>query len=49
MLFHAQARYRFPFVDVTFMILTASLPGHLSLSKVKNSKLARLLRPAEAL
>ncbi len=29
-LFHVQVRYRFPFVDVTFMILSASLLGDLT-------------------
>jgi hypothetical protein len=29
LLFHVQVRYRFPFVDVTFMILSASFLGHL--------------------
>jgi len=47
-LFHVQVRYRFPFVDVTFMVLTASLLGQLQLSKLAELKLIRLLRPVGA-
>lgn len=47
-LFHVQVRYRFPFVDMTFMVLTASLLGHLQLSKLIESKFVRLLRPVTA-
>jgi hypothetical protein len=48
LLFHVQVRYRLPFVDVTFMILTASLLGHLSFKKVSESRLIKRLRPTEA-
>ena len=48
-LFHVQVRYRIPFVDLTCIILTASLLGQLTLRKVAAWKLVKLLRPAEAL
>lgn len=47
-LFHAQVRYRIPFVDVTFIILTASFLGQLTLKRMSELKLARLLRPVKA-
>lgn len=37
-LFHVQVRYRIPFVDITFLLLTASLLGHLSHGKVREWK-----------
>lgn len=36
LLFHVQVRYRFPFVDMSFILLTAAFLGHLKLSKVTN-------------
>jgi hypothetical protein len=47
-LFHVQVRYRFPYVDVTLMILTASLLGQLQLSRLGGLKLAKLHRPVAA-
>lgn len=49
LLFHTQVRYRFPFVDLTFMVLTASLLGHLTLERITESKLIKFIRPSEAL
>jgi 4-amino-4-deoxy-L-arabinose transferase-like glycosyltransferase len=34
LLFHVQLRYRFPFVDMTFLLLTASFLAHLKLRKI---------------
>ncbi|HEY0431457.1 MAG TPA: glycosyltransferase family 39 protein [Pyrinomonadaceae bacterium] len=47
-LFHVQVRYRFPYVDLTLMILSASLLGQLQLSKLRDLKLVRMLRPVRA-
>jgi 4-amino-4-deoxy-L-arabinose transferase-like glycosyltransferase len=33
-LFHVQVRYRFPFVDMTFLLLTASFLAHVKLRKI---------------
>lgn len=48
LLFHVQVRYRLPFVDVSFIILTASFLGQLSLKKIYESRLVKMLRTAEA-
>lgn len=47
-LFHVQVRYRFPYVDLTLMVLTASLLGQLQLSRLRGLKLTKLLRPVPA-
>jgi hypothetical protein len=43
LLFHVQVRYRFPFVDMAFIVLTASLLGRLRLVELLKSKWPRLL------
>ena len=47
LLFHVQVRYRFPFVDVTFMVLTASLLGRLHLSEFA-MRLLKMQKPVIA-
>ncbi len=47
-LFHVQVRYRFPYVDLTLMVLSASLLGQMQLSRLRGLKLVKLLRPVPA-
>jgi len=44
-LFHVQVRYRFPYVDVTLMLMTASFVSRLSLSRAREWKLMHIIRP----
>jgi 4-amino-4-deoxy-L-arabinose transferase-like glycosyltransferase len=48
-LFHVQVRYRLPFVDVSFIILTASFLGRFTFKKFSESRVIQLLRPTAAL
>jgi 4-amino-4-deoxy-L-arabinose transferase-like glycosyltransferase len=48
LLFHVQIRYRFPFVDVSFIVLTASLLGWIPLRKLAEWRVFRRVRFASA-
>lgn len=43
-LFHVQVRYRIPYVDVTFMLLTASLLGALASQRVFKTRIRELAK-----
>ena len=47
-LFHVQVRYRFPYVDVTFIVLSASLLAAVPFTRLVKSLLPKRLRIAEA-
>lgn len=49
LLFQVQVRYRIPFVDVSFIVLTASLLGQLPLRRLAELRMFKRLRPADAL